>query len=205
MKPFKAKIPEEYSMHPVISKEAIELHYSKHHCGYATALNQLIENTPYENYNLEEIIIRSRTNSFKIFNAAAQLFNHNFYWQSLLISAPYPKGNFQKAIENQFGNFEVFLTQYFKEANSLFGSGWSWLVADQNDKFHFLQTTNAETPLGNPLLRLICVIDLWEHAYYLDYKNNRTEYLKQLLNLGINWNICELRFNKQDHIEYTSR
>ncbi len=205
MKPFTAKIPKEYSMHPVISREAMELHYNKHHCGYATTLNQLIENTPYENYNLEEIIIRSRINNPRIFNAAAQLFNHNFYWQSLLFSSPYPKGNFQKTIDNQFGSFKNFLAQYFKEANSLFGSGWSWLIADQNDKLCFLQTTNAETPLGDPLLRLICVIDLWEHAYYPDYKNNRTEYLKQIINLGINWNICELRFNRQDCVKYTSR
>ncbi len=202
MEPFKAKITKNYSLSPILSEETIKFHYEKHHCGYANTLNQLIANTAYVDYNLENIILRARIYDAKIFNAAAQLFNHNFYWKSLKTNTPLPTGNLRELIETQFGNMENFIAQYAIHANSLFGNGWSWLVEDYHHKLQFIQTTNAETLLGNPNLKLLCVIDLWEHAYYIDYRNDRSEYIKQVLEHGINWTFCEQRFDQDFDIIY---
>ncbi|MDR0968584.1 MAG: superoxide dismutase [Holosporaceae bacterium] len=172
---------------PILSSETIDYHYGKHHCGYANTLNSLIENTKYADKTLEEIIIKSRGVDQKIFNNAAQLFNHDFYWSCLELGCK-PEGQLKMAVNNQFGSFEVFATQYAAFANTMFGSGWSWLVWE-SEKFSFVNTQNAETPVGTNQ-KAVCVIDLWEHAYYIDYRNNRAEYVDRILKRCVNWKFC---------------
>ncbi|MDR0942337.1 MAG: superoxide dismutase [Holosporales bacterium] len=173
---------------PILSVETIDYHYGKHHCGYAKVLNSLIENTKYADKNLEEIIALSRGREQKIFNNAAQLFNHNFYWNCLKISNRKPEGKLSDLITSQFGSFDEFLNEYASHANTLFGSGWSWLVLE-NENLSFVNMQNAEIPDG-PKQKLLCVIDLWEHAYYIDYRNNRAEYVDKILKQCVNWKFC---------------
>ena len=177
------------SLEPFLTSEAIKFHFGKHHVGYCNTLNSLIKNTEYENLPLTEIIIQSRNKDVKIFNNASQLFNHNFYWKCLKINGEAPNGKLKSLIEEQFGNFDTFLQKFIDHAGSLFGSGWCWLVNDHG-KLKFLNTQNVENPIGTELIPL-CVIDLWEHAYYIDYRNNRAEYLNKIVKNCINWNFCE--------------
>ena len=176
-------------MEPVLSSETINFHYGKHHVGYANTLNSLIKDTEFENLSLEEIIVKSRGTQPKIFNNASQLFNHNFYWKCLKVSASLPDGKLKDMINSQFGDFEKFRQEYAAFAGTMFGSGWSWLVFE-NGKLKFLNTSNAENPIGSDA-KPLCVIDLWEHAYYIDYRNNRAGYVEQVLNECINWEFCD--------------
>ncbi|MDR1488624.1 MAG: superoxide dismutase [Holosporales bacterium] len=187
---FKAQIPYgNTELFPILSQETIDFHYDKHHSGYANTLNSLIENTEYAEKTLEEIIIKSRGNDRKIFNNAAQLFNHDFYWKCLMASENRSFGQLKSIVKNQFGSFEEFLNQYISFANTMFGSGWSWLVLER-EELSFVNTANAENPIGtNP--KIICVIDLWEHAYYIDYRNDRASYITRLITECINWTFCE--------------
>jgi Fe-Mn family superoxide dismutase len=173
---------------PVLSKETMDYHYGKHHCGYANTLNSLIKNTKFANLSLEEIIIESRGVDQKIFNNAAQIFNHNFYWKCLKLSENGPIGKLKLLVENQFGSFDEFLNQYILFANTMFGSGWCWLVSE-NDVFSFINSQNAETPVGTSQ-KPICVIDLWEHAYYIDYRNDRASYVAKIVKECVNWEFC---------------
>lgn len=177
---------------PVISSETIRFHYGKHHKGYANTLNDIIQGTEFQNLPLEQIIIQSRDKHPKIFNNASQLFNHDFYWKCLKVSGEQPSEALAQAIQAQFGSFDAFCEAYINFAGTMFGSGWSWLVAD-NYHLKFINTTNAENPIGSGKAPL-CVIDLWEHAYYIDYRNDRTTYIKNLVKQGINWAFCESQF-----------
>ena len=178
----------ENEFEPVLSAETIKYHYGKHHVGYANTLNTLIENTPFQLMPLEEIVIKSRGNNPKIFNNAAQLFNHDFYWKCAGNTKNLPQGKLAELIKAQFGDFDNFRQQYIAHANTMFGSGWCWLVLEDN-KLKFLNTSNAENPLGTPAIPL-CVIDLWEHAYYIDYRNARANYVKNFVENCINWGFC---------------
>ncbi|GHT99153.1 superoxide dismutase [Fe] [Alphaproteobacteria bacterium] len=173
---------------PILSSETIDYHYGKHHCGYANTLNSLIENTEFAGKILEEIVVQSRGSNQKVFNNAAQLFNHDFYWKCLKLSNDEPTGKLRSLIESQFGSFAEFLNQYISFANAMFGSGWCWLVLE-NNKLSFVNTQNAETPIGTDK-KPICVIDLWEHAYYIDYRNNRASYVDKIVRECINWKFC---------------
>lgn len=187
---FSAKIEySERALEPFLSSETIKYHYGKHHIGYANTLNSLIEGTEFQNLSLEQIIIKARNQHTKIFNNAAQIFNHDFYWKCLKNSAEFPSKKLLDLVNKQFGDFDKFRDEYISFAGNMFGSGWSWLI-ENNGKLEFLNTSNAESPIGSEAAPL-CVIDLWEHAYYIDYRNNRAEYIRKIVMNCINWNFCE--------------
>ncbi len=158
---------------PKMSKETIEYHYGKHHQAYVNNLNNLIPGTPYENMPLEEIIVKAE--SGPIYNNAAQVWNHTFFFFTL---SPTPKsmpsGKLAEAINRDFGSFDAFKEQFTKAAAGLFGSGWTWLAADDNGKLSIVSESNAGNPLRKGLHPLLTV-DVWEHAYYIDYRNVRPD------------------------------
>ena len=184
------------ALEPVLTVDAVALHYEKHHAGYAKNLNALIDSTSdFKNMDLKQIIAASRGVNDKVFNNAGQLFNHNFYWKSLKTHVHPRPGVFMDAIVAKFGSFDAFIREYIDFANGVFGSGWSWVVRNTRDSsISFLNTQNAENPIGREDLQPICVIDLWEHAYYVDYKNDRAGYINNIVTTGINWNACEEAF-----------
>ncbi|MDR2158140.1 MAG: superoxide dismutase [Holosporaceae bacterium] len=179
---------------PVLSSETVDYHYGKHHCGYAKTLNSLAEGTKFADKTLEEIIIQSRGVDQKIFNNAAQLFNHDFYWKCLKVSEQAPAGELKSLIDDQFGTLDEFLSQYVSFANTMFGSGWCWLVWE-NQKLSFVNTQNAENFVGTPR-KALCVVDLWEHSYYIDYRNDRASYVNKIIRGCIDWEFCESMLNK---------
>lgn len=174
---------------PHMSNETLEFHYEKHHKGYEGKLMPLIEGTDLADKSLEEIVKKSSGGTF---NNAAQVWNHNFFWQSLTPSAREPQGKLAETIQSQFGGMEDFKEAFNKSAATLFGSGWNWLVKTADGKLDIVQTSNADTPLttgSTPLL----TCDVWEHAYYIDYRNARPKYLEAYWNL-VNWEFAEKNF-----------
>ncbi|MEJ5298295.1 MAG: Fe-Mn family superoxide dismutase, partial [Armatimonadota bacterium] len=167
---------------PYISEETIEYHYGKHHATYVANLNRLLEGTPLAGHPLEEII---RESQGPLFNNAAQVWNHTFYWNSMSPSGGgAPRGAIAEAIEKSFGSFEEFRKAFSDAAVSLFGSGWCWLVKS-GDGLEIVTTSNAGTPLTEgktPLLTL----DVWEHAYYIDYRNARAKFVDGFWDV-VNW------------------
>jgi len=177
------------ALEPYISAETISFHYGKHHQAYVNNLNNLIKGTEFENFPLEEII---KTSKGGIFNNAAQVWNHTFYWESLTPNAPEkPEGKLLKMIEADFGSFEEFKIQFSKAAATLFGSGWTWLVINPEGKLEIVQTGNAENPITKGM-RPILTCDVWEHAYYIDYRNRRPDYIENFFKI-INWDKVEAR------------
>lgn len=171
------------ALEPVISKETIEYHYGKHHQAYATNLNKLIADTEFADLTLEEIIKKS---SGGIFNNAAQVYNHTFYWNCLAPNAGgEPKGKLAEAINEAFGSFAAFKEKFSAAAIGTFGSGWAWLVKNSAGKLEIVSTSNAVNPLiDNKKPLLTC--DVWEHAYYIDYRNARPTYVEKFWDL-VNW------------------
>ena len=193
------KLPySEDALEPYISKKTISFHYGKHHATYLNNLNNLIKDTPLEKESLEDIILNTEKypSEQAIFNNAAQVWNHTFYWQSLLPTKQkmndIPDGNFKEMVLRDFGSVENLKTEFKKVALSQFGSGWAWLVLD-NGKLGIVKTSNASTPFGK-VKPLLC-IDVWEHAYYLDYQNRRADYLDGVLNNLLNWNFAIQNLN----------
>jgi Fe-Mn family superoxide dismutase len=178
------KLPyEKNALSPHISEETLDYHYGKHHQAYVNNLNKLIENTSYESMELEEIIKES---SGGIFNNAAQVWNHTFYWHCLSPQGgETPTGKLADAINRQFQSFEQFKEQFTQTAIATFGSGWAWLVQDEDKNLKIISTSNAGTPLTENMQALM-TCDVWEHAYYIDYRNARPEYLKAFWSL-VNW------------------
>ena len=168
------------ALEPIISRETLEYHYGKHHQAYVTNLNKLIIDTEFLNMSLEEIIMKS---SDGIFNNAAQVFNHSFYWNCLAPNAGgEPKGKLAEEINQTFGSFATFKEKFSQTAATTFGSGWAWLVKNKKGTLEIVSTSNAGNPLtdGNKPL-LTC--DVWEHAYYIDYRNARPKYIEKFWNL----------------------
>ena len=169
--------PLPYSMDalaPHISKETLEYHYGKHHQAYVTNLNKLVPNTEFENMSLEDVIKKS---SGGIFNNAAQVWNHTFYWHCLSPNGGgEPTGALADEINKAFGSFAAFKEQFTQTALTTFGSGWAWLVQDKEGKLKLVSTSNAATPMTEGLTALL-TCDVWEHAYYIDYRNARPDYL----------------------------
>lgn len=193
---FKAQIPfENNALEPFLSTEAIKYHYGKHHQGYANTLNSLIINTDFAKMSLIDIIKFSRNKHEKIFNNASQIYNHDFYWNCLTNTKTHPNGKLAQMIKQQFESTEKFFDTYINFAGTMFGSGWSWLL-EQNEELIFLNTSNAENPIGSSQ-KPICVIDLWEHAYYIDYRNDRAKYINTLIRNHINWDFCEKMLNNK--------
>ncbi len=178
------------ALQPTISKETLEFHYGKHHQAYVTNLNNLIKGTEFESASLEDII---RKSSGGIFNNAAQVWNHTFYWHSM---APKgggePKGKVAEAINKKWGGFAEFKEAFNKSAAGNFGSGWTWLVKKADGSVDIVNTSNAATPLTGADKALLTV-DVWEHAYYIDYRNKRPDYLSSWWNLVI-WDFAEMNF-----------
>ena len=175
---------------PHISAETLEFHYGKHHQTYSTNLNGLIKGTEFENATLEEIIKKS---SGGIFNNAAQVWNHTFYWNSLAPNAGgAPTGALLDAINAKWGSFEAFKEAFTKCAVTTFGSGWAWLVKTPAGELDLVSTSNAATPLTTDNTALL-TCDVWEHAYYIDYRNARPKYVESFWNL-VNWNFVAKNF-----------
>ena len=171
------------SLMPIISPETIEFHYGKHHKTYVDKLNELIKGTEFENLSLEEIVKKS---SGPIFNNAAQIWNHTFYWNCLKPKGGgEPTGAIADLIKQSFGDFKTFKEKFTATTVGQFGSGWGWLVKNSSGKLEIMSTPNAETPLTKghkPLL----TCDVWEHAYYIDYRNARPKYVEAFWSL-VNW------------------
>jgi superoxide dismutase, Fe-Mn family len=176
---------------PLISKETISYHYGKHHAAYVANLNKLIRGTPYESMTLEEIIKKAPPGP--LLNNAAQVWNHTFYWNCM---APHaggePTGELAKAIQKSFGSLAAFKDQFTKTAVTLFGSGWAWLVRNPDGSLAVLATHNADTPLTAGKTPLLCC-DVWEHAYYIDYRNRRPDYVDAFWKL-VDWKAVERRY-----------
>ena len=170
---------------PHISAETLEYHYGKHHQAYVNNLNTLIAGTRFENLQLEEIV---RSSDGKVFNNAAQIWNHTFYWNSLAPNAAAkPAGALLQAIERDFGSFEQFQKQFTDTAVGLFGSGWAWLVLAPDGKLKITKTPNAVTPLATGEDQALIVLDVWEHGYYLDFRNRRPDYAQNWLDKLANY------------------
>jgi Fe-Mn family superoxide dismutase len=175
---------------PHISAETLEYHYGKHHQTYVTNLNNLIKGTEFENLSLEEIVKKS---SGGIFNNAAQVWNHTFYWNSLSPQGGGgPSGVLADAINQSFGSFDKFKEALTQSAVTTFGSGWAWLVKNADGSLAVVSTSNAATPLTTDQKPLLTV-DVWEHAYYIDYRNARPKYLEAYWNL-VNWAFATKNF-----------
>lgn len=173
---------------PNISEETLDFHYGKHHQTYVNNLNALVENSPLASMSLEEIMLSKPSQA--IFNNAAQCWNHTFYWHSMAPKAGgAPHGKIAECIKSSFGSFEAFKEQFSKAAAGQFGSGWAWLCRDaKSDKLHIETTSNADCPITEghkPLL----TCDVWEHAYYIDYRNLRPKYIEAWWNL-VNWDFA---------------
>jgi Fe-Mn family superoxide dismutase len=175
---------------PYISAETLQFHHGKHHQTYVTNLNNLVPGTEFEGLSLEEIILKS---SGPIFNNAAQIWNHTFYWNSLAPNAGgKPAGDLAAAIDASFGSFAQFQETFNKTAVGTFGSGWAWLVKNADGTLAVVSTSNAGCPLTagqTPLL----TCDVWEHAYYIDFRNSRPNYLEAFWAL-VNWDFAEANF-----------
>jgi len=171
------------ALQPHISKETLEFHYGKHHQAYVTNLNNLIKGTEFENLSLEDIIKKS---SGGIFNNSAQVWNHTFYWNCLAPKAGgKPAGGLATAIDKKWNSFDAFKEAFTKSAIGNFGSGWTWLVKKPDGSLDIVNTGNAATPLTTADKALL-TCDVWEHAYYIDYRNRRPDYLGAYWNV-VNW------------------
>lgn len=177
---------------PHISKETLEYHYGKHHQTYVTNLNKLVEGTALATMSLEDIIKKEKG---AIFNNAAQVWNHTFYWHSLSPQGGgEPAGHLAQEINKHFGSFSSFKDQFTQTAISTFGSGWAWLVHDsKTETLKIISTSNAATPITEGLHPLL-TCDVWEHAYYIDYRNSRPNYMTAFWSL-VNWDFAVNNLN----------
>ena len=178
---------------PHISAETLEYHHGKHHNAYVVKLNSLVEGTPFAGKTLEEII---KTSEGPIFNNAAQIWNHTFYWHCLSPKGGgEPTGALANAINAKWGNFAAFQTAMNDRAVNNFGSSWTWLVKKADGTLDIVNTSNAGTPLTDKTMTALLTVDLWEHAYYIDYRNARPNYLTAFWKL-VNWEFVNTNFNK---------
>jgi Fe-Mn family superoxide dismutase len=178
------------ALQPHISRETLEFHYGKHHQAYVTNLNKLIEGTEFEDKPLEDIVRRSHGG---IVNNAAQTWNHTFFWHSM---SPHgggrPSSKLLSAIESVFGSFEDFREKFSSAAVAVFGSGWAWLIRHPDGSLGVATTSNAHTPLASDDVPLLA-LDVWEHAYYIDYRNKRPEFVSAYWNV-VNWEFAERNY-----------
>lgn len=180
----------EDALTPYISAETVDFHYNKHHKGYLNKLNNILEqNADLATKSLESLIQESQAGN--LFNNAAQVWNHTFYWNSLSPQGGgQPTGSLADAIDESFGSFTAFKEEFTKKAITTFGSGWVWLVkSTDKPSLQIVSTSNAETPLSTKTLTPLLNCDVWEHAYYIDYRNARPKYIEAFWNL-IHWNFA---------------
>lgn len=179
------------ALEPYISEETLEYHYGKHHRAYVNKLNELTRDTEYANLSLEEVIKQSK--SGPIFNNAAQVWNHTFYWHCMCQNGGgEPKGDLADAIKKSFGSFEDFKTKFNQAATGQFGSGWAWLVKNADGSLEIFSTSNANTPMTENK-KAILTCDVWEHAYYIDTRNDRAKYVENFWHV-VNWDFVAERF-----------
>lgn len=178
------------ALEPHLSAETLEYHYGKHHQAYVNNLNNLLPGSGLESLSLEGIIQKS---SGPIFNNAAQVWNHSFYWHCLSPTPTQPTGILIAAIEKQFQSLEAFEKQFTQMAISNFGSGWTWLCKTKEGALQIINTSNAATPITHPDHKPLVTCDVWEHAYYIDYRNARPRYLEAFWKL-LNWQFVEQNF-----------
>jgi len=180
---------EKDALAPTISSETIDFHYGKHHNAYVVNLNKLVADTEFAAMSLEEVIKKSDGG---IFNNAAQIWNHTFYWNCLTPNQTAPSGSLLEAISATFGSMDEFKAQFTQSAATNFGSGWTWLVKNSAGQLEIVNTSNAGCPLTESYTPLL-TIDVWEHAYYIDYRNARPQYLDAIWNI-INWEFVSANF-----------
>ncbi len=175
------------ALEPHISAETLSYHYDKHHRGYVDKLNKLIDGTPYAGLSLENIVTKAREEAaIDILNNAQQVWNHTFLWESMSPNGgAAPNGRIKELVEESYGDFDTFKKQFRDAALSHFGSGWVWLVLD-GTKLTILTTGNADSPVATHLFPLM-TLDVWEHAYYIDYKNKRASYVDTFLDKLVSW------------------
>jgi Fe-Mn family superoxide dismutase len=200
--PFKlAPLPwDEDALAPTISANTISFHYHKHHQTYVDTLNKLVEGTKFADMKLEEIVQATagaaEAKEKTVFNNAGQVWNHDFYWRSLTPAKTEASGQLDSAIAAAFGSKEELITQLAEAGKTQFGSGWAWLVS-KGGKLSIEKTPNAETPMAKGVNCLLTV-DVWEHAYYLDYQNARPKYLESVLGKILNWEFASENLTKED-------
>jgi Fe-Mn family superoxide dismutase len=189
----------ENALEPAISARTIAIHYHKHHKAYVDALNRLVAGTSYADMKLEQVARttagRDSDREKKIFNNAGQIWNHDFYWRSLSAPATRPSGKLAQAIDRDFGGLDGLLKRFAEAGSEQFGSGWAWLVSSSG-KLSIEKTGNALDPMVRHVNCLLAV-DVWEHAYYLDYQNQRTEYLEAILS-KLNWEFAAENLDKEN-------
>jgi Fe-Mn family superoxide dismutase len=180
------------ALEPHISSKTLEFHHGKHHNAYVTNLNKLISGTPMENLSLEDIILKSSKDPSMagIFNNSAQVWNHTFYWNCMKKNGGgKPSGKLAAEIDKAFGSFDKFIEEIKNAAATQFGSGWAWLVKE-GDALKIMKTSNADTPMVHGAKALL-TIDVWEHAYYLDWQNRRPDYIAAFFENLVNWDFVE--------------
>lgn len=191
---------DEGALAPAISARTLGFHYDKHHKTYVETLNKLVADTRYADMKLEQIVRttagRETGKEKKLFNNAGQVWNHDFYWRSLSPSASKPSGKLLHAIDRDFGGLEGLLKEFAAAGKEQFGSGWAWLVSNAG-KLSITKTGNALDPMARHTNCLLAV-DVWEHAYYLDYQNERAKYLDAVLG-KLNWDFAGENLEKEDH------
>lgn len=179
------------ALQPYISKETLEYHYGKHHQTYVTNLNNLTKETEFADASLEQIIMKS---SGGIFNNAAQVWNHTFYWNCLTPKSSEPTGKLADAIQKTFGSFDEFKKKFTQISVGTFGSGWGWLVMNKDGSLEVMSTSNADLPMKHDKKALL-TCDVWEHAYYIDYRNARPTYLENFWKI-VNWEFVGTLFHQ---------
>lgn len=185
---------------PHISAETLEFHHGKHHNAYVTKLNELLPGSGLEGKGLEDIIQATANDDSKagMFNQAAQVWNHTFYWNCMTPNGGgEATGELKAKIEEDFGSFDAFREQFKAAALTQFGSGWAWLVADEvGGKLSIMKTANADTPVAHGKIAVL-TCDVWEHAYYIDYRNARPSYVDTFLDKLVNWDYANAKYQGQ--------
>jgi Fe-Mn family superoxide dismutase len=188
------------ALQPHLSAEALEFHHDKHHQAYVTNLNNLIKDTDLAGQSLVDIILASAKDASKagIFNNSAQIWNHTFYWNCMTPNGGgAPTGALAAKIDEAFGSYDKFKEEFKQAALTQFGSGWAWLVADEvNGALSIMKTPNADTPMAHGKIAVLTV-DVWEHAYYIDYRNRRPDYVTTFLDKLVNWDYANAKLAGQ--------
>lgn len=191
------KLPfEPEALAPVISSQTLSFHHGKHHKAYIDKTNELVKGKPYAEMSLEEIVRRTFGDDGQksLYQNAGQAWNHDFYWKSLSAGLQKPSNRVRDLLEWSFGGFDLFKKDCVEAAVSQFGSGWVWLVMTRDRKLKLTKTANADSPLTIPGETPLLVMDVWEHAYYLDYQNRRNDHIAAVVDKLLNWEFVEKNF-----------